>query len=325
MLNRPGAATPMRRHNAFRRIEFDSLERRVVLSKGLGAVGALGDSYTDEYQFYPPDQTHARGWVEILAYTQKANFGAFHQASRGEPRNQGFANDWARYGATSSEMVAQQLPGLTGQVAAGRIKYASIFVGGNDFLYYLQAAAANPPSPAVAAQQIAAVEANAQTNLDTAVVTLLSANPKTRLVLTTVPALAELPVVRAAAITPQAQALVAGADAALDVYNANIRLIAATQPRVAVADLALESSALATAGPTASFGGATITLTTASNNYHSFFLADGLHVGTVGQGIIANTIVAALDAKFGAGVNVFTPGGIVGLAQQVQYRTRNLP
>ncbi len=314
----------MTRRSPLRRLELESLEGRVVLSKGLGIVGVLGDSYSDEYQFYPPDQTHARGWVEILAYTKKANFGPLQYASRGEPRNQGFATDWALWGSTSSQMVAQQLPGLAKQVAGGRVKYASIFIGGNDFLYYLQAAAANPPSPDVAAGQIAGVEANAQGNLDTAVATLLAASPKVKLVVTTVPALAELPVVQAAATTPQAQALVAAADDALDVYNANIREIAATQPRVAVADLALESSALATAGPSTSFGGTTISLTTASNDYHSFFLADGLHVGTVGQGIIANTIVAAIDAKFGAGVNVFTPGGIVGLARQVQERTRSL-
>jgi hypothetical protein len=172
--------------------------------------------------------------------------------------------------------------------------------------------------------QLAQIEANAQANLDTAVATLLAASPKVKLVVTTVPALADLPVVQSASTTPQAQALVAGADAALDVYNANIRAIAATQPRVALADLALESSALATAGPAASFGGTTITLTTSSNDYHSFFLADGLHVGTVGQGIIANTIVAALDAKFGAGVSVFTPAGIIGLAQHAQANTNHL-
>jgi phospholipase/lecithinase/hemolysin len=315
----------MSRRNAFRCLEMESLEGRVVLSKGLGRVGVLGDSYSDEYQFYPPDQTHARNWVEILAYTQKANFGALQKASRGEPRNAGFATDWARFGATSSQMVALQLPGLTQQVARGQIRYASIFIGGNDFLYYLQAAAANLPTPDVAAAQIAQIEAVAQANLDTAVVTLLAANPKVKLAVSTVPALADLPIVQAAATTPAAQALVAGADAALDAYNANIRLIAATQPRVALADLALSSSALATAGTSVPFGGTTINLATPSNDYHSFFLADDLHVGTVGQGIIANTIIAALDAKFGAGVNVFTPGGIVGLAQLVQSRTRNLP
>lgn len=311
----------MIRRNAFRRLEMESLESRVVLSKGLGTVGALGDSYSDEYQFYPPDQTHARGWVEILAYTQKASFGAFQKAGRGEPRDGGFATDWARSGATSAEMVAQQLPGLTQQVARGQVRYASIFIGGDDFLDALRADAANPPSATVAAAQIAQVEARAQANLDTAVATLLAASPRVKLVVSTVPALASLSIVAAAATTPQAQALVAGADAALDAYNANIRAIAAAQPRVALADLAVTSSALAAAGTSFPLGGTTINLAAPSNDYHSFFLADGLHVGTVGQGIIANTIIAALDAKFGAGVNVFTPGGIVGLARLVQQRT----
>jgi phospholipase/lecithinase/hemolysin len=306
-------------------LSFESLEGRVVLNRSLGLMGALGDSYTDEYQFYSPDRTHARGWVEILAHTQKANFGPFTTVSRGEPRNQGYATNWALSESTSDEMVAQQLPGLANQVAGGRVKYASIFTGGNDFLFYLLNARENPPSPDVAAVQLAQVEANAQKNLDTAVATLLAASPKVKLVVATVPALADLPIVQEEATTPQEQALVAGADAALDVYNANIRLIAATQPRVALADLAAESSALATAGPSASFGGTTITLTTSSNDYHSFFLADGLHVGTVGQGIIANSFLAALDTKFGAGVNVFTPEGIVGLAQHAQANTRGLP
>ncbi len=31
------------------------------------AIGVLGDSYSDEYQFYPPDRSTAQNWVEILA------------------------------------------------------------------------------------------------------------------------------------------------------------------------------------------------------------------------------------------------------------------
>ena len=30
-----------------------------------GPIGVLGDSYSDEYQFYPPDRASARNWVEI--------------------------------------------------------------------------------------------------------------------------------------------------------------------------------------------------------------------------------------------------------------------
>ena len=31
------------------------------------AVGVLGDSYSDEYRFYPPDRSTSQNWVEILA------------------------------------------------------------------------------------------------------------------------------------------------------------------------------------------------------------------------------------------------------------------
>ena len=40
-------------------------------------IGVLGDSYSDEYQFYPPDRSTARNWVEILATTRGLDFGRF--------------------------------------------------------------------------------------------------------------------------------------------------------------------------------------------------------------------------------------------------------
>jgi hypothetical protein len=313
----------MRKDKAFR-AAMEPLEDRVVLSKSLGVVGALGDSYTDEYQFYPPSQTHARNWVEILSYTGKANFGPLSKVSRGEPRDQGFATNWARFGATSDQMVANQLPGLAKQVAGGKVKYVSIFIGGNDLLYYLEGAAASLPSASVAAAQLAQVGAKLGANIETAVSTLLAANPRVKLVVSTIPAVGDLPIVRALATTTASQALVAGADNALASVNAQILALGASNPRVAVADLASESTALSTSGPTVRFGGTTINLTTTSEDYHSFFLADGLHVGTVAQGIIADTIVEALDAKFHAGVTPLTPTQIVSLAKLVQLRTSKL-
>ena len=35
-----------------------------------GGIGVLGDSYSDEYRFYPPDRSTARNWVEILTETR---------------------------------------------------------------------------------------------------------------------------------------------------------------------------------------------------------------------------------------------------------------
>src|SRR4051794_16090333 len=71
----------------------------------LGAVGTLGDSFTDEYRFYSPDRSRARNWVEILSATRRINFGRYSNASRGEPRNAGFAYNWARSDATTVDMI----------------------------------------------------------------------------------------------------------------------------------------------------------------------------------------------------------------------------
>jgi hypothetical protein len=319
----------MAQRKAFRATSWESLEDRVVLNAHpatAGLVGALGDSYTDEYQFYPTARTHARNWVEILAFTQKADFGPISRTvSRGEPRDLGFATNWARSDATSTDMVANQLPGLTKQVATGKVRYVSIFTGANDFLFYLQAAAANPPTGPAALQQLAQIEATAQANFDTAVSTLLAASPKVRLVVATVPSLGLLPIVQSLATTPQAQALVAAADQAIAAYNLHIQAVAAANPRVALSDLAAASNGLASAGSSVPFGGTTVSLTTPSEDYHSFFLADGLHVGTIAQGVIADSFLNAIDAKFGAGVAPLTQHQIVALAKLVQFRTRNLP
>ncbi len=286
------------------------------------AVGALGDSYTDEYKFYPPDQSRARNWVEILAATRHMNFGAFSNASRGAPRNQGFAFNWALYGATSSDMVQSELPGLAAQVAAGQVQYAWIFVGGNDFLYFLRdVATGQVPADQVTAT-LAQVEAQASANLKTAVGTLLAANPDVKLVVATVPDVALLPAVQALANTPQAQALLSATSQAIAQYNGTIAAAAADNSRVALADLSGLSAQLAQSpGGTASYGGTTIDLTTPGDNYHDFFLADGIHVGTVVQGIIADAFINAIDSRFGAAVAPLTPQQIVRFAQKVQVET----
>ena len=87
-----------------------------------GGIGVLGDSYSDEYQFYPPHRSTARNWVEILATTRGLNFGRFSTQSRGEPPNRGHAFDWARSGATTEDLIrAGQHTGLAAQVARGEV------------------------------------------------------------------------------------------------------------------------------------------------------------------------------------------------------------
>jgi hypothetical protein len=102
-------------------------------------IGALGDSYTDEYQFYSPDRSTARNWMEILSATRGLNFGAFRTDGRDEPRNQGFEYNWARSDATTDDLIATgQHTGLAAQVARGDVQIVWIFIGGNDFIGVLK-------------------------------------------------------------------------------------------------------------------------------------------------------------------------------------------
>ncbi|HEV3163009.1 MAG TPA: SGNH/GDSL hydrolase family protein [Isosphaeraceae bacterium] len=322
---------------------WDVLEERVILSHGslvtpaghhaivaashhpspnLPGVGTLGDSYTDEYKFYPPDQSHARNWVEILADTHRVSFGAFSNRRRGEPRDQGFAFNWARNGATTVNVVQNQLPGLASQVSAAGVQYAWVFAGGNDFLYFLEGVQKGLIPAAQALPVLGQIQAQADANFQTAVSTLLAASPNVKLVVSTVPDVALLPIVQAGlAAQPQLQPLVTATSQAIAQYNAEIVAIAATSSRIALVDLAGQSAVLALGPASASFGGTKVNLTTIGNDFHDFFLADGIHVGTIGHGIIADDFLTAIDTQFGAGVPLLTPAQLVSFASAVSHQT----
>jgi hypothetical protein len=290
----------------------------------LGPVGALGDSFTDEYRFYPPDRSQARGWVEILAATRRINFGPFSHQSRGEPRDAGFAYDWARSDSTTSDMVRNQLPGLAAQVARGRVKNVVILDGGNDYLLPLAAVGAGELDPATYAAALPGITAQAGANVTTAVTTLLASNPHVRLVISTID-VSNLPIVRGfAAQAPALAPLLQAVDQAVASYNGVIRDLASSSPRVALVDLAAINQQLGQfSGTSVPFGGTTINLATVGNDYHNFFLADGLHPGTVAQGIIADLFLSAFNEHFGTAIRPISPTEIVHYAAQVQSRIQH--
>lgn len=278
--------------------------RQVRLERGPATIGVLGDSLSDEYAFYPPDRSQARNWVELLA-NRRAFFGPFRIASRGEPRDGGFAFNWARSDSTTSDLVANQLPGLARQVEAGLIRYAVVLSGDNDFVYFLRDEAIGLASnPTALRTRLGQVLFQAETNIDTAVNTLLAANPNVRVVVGTVFDITRTPRVQnaAAQVGPGAQPLLEATSQAITSFNTHIRNLAAGNDRIALADLAAGQDQATAAGPTASIGGVTISLTTQGNNYHNFLLADDYHPGTVAQGLIADTIIGALDSGFHANV-----------------------
>ena len=302
----------------------EALEPRVVLSH-LARFGAVGDSLTDEYRFYAPDRSRARNWVETLAGARKADFGTYSTRDRGLPRSQGYANNWAKENSRTGDVVASQLAGLASQVAAGKVDYAAVGMGTNDFLFFLEDVATrtsdgNPPADF--APRLAAVAQNAAANLDATVSTLLAASPTVKVIVETTPDIRQVPIVAQYLTIPAAKQAADAVAAVQATYNAHIRQVAATTPRVAVADIAAQALANPAGATKLPFGGTTLRLTVTGDDYRDAILADKIHPGTIAQGIIADTIIQAADS-LGATITPLSPAQIVARARYVagHFRT----
>ena len=309
---------------------WEPLEERIAMSHGgssTGGFGAVGDSLTDEYRFYPPDRSQARNWVEILSQTRDLDFGAFTTKSRGVPRDQGFANNWALYGATSQGVVEGELPGLAAQVASGKVKYASVNMGSNDFLYFVEQTAAVLPSAGIPPGYLAdlyAVEVNAEKNFDTTVNALLAANKDAKVVVSTVNDLHQVPIVAQFLGNPVANLVVDAAEDAVQAFNVHVRLVAEAHPgRVGLSDLAAQSSVLAGLS-SVPFGDTTIKLATTGDDYHDFILADKIHPGTVAQAEIANAFIGAVDT-LGLRIKPLSPAEILKFARKLPGQLARTP
>jgi phospholipase/lecithinase/hemolysin len=283
-----------------------------VLADSLGGIGVLGDSYSDEYQFYPPDRSYARNWVEILATARRLDFGRFDASTRGEPRNQGYAFNWARTWATTEDLIRSgQHTGLAAQVARGEVRLVVIFIGGNDFINALKSP---EPMPALSAALPRALE-----NYRTTVRTILGAGPKTKLVLVTVPDIRHLP--EFAEALRERRLSVAVADActvALRRYNAQIRSFAASDARMALIDLDLFTRAVTLLrGDYVMVAGRRLDRRRAGTDLDCLFLADGRHPGTIGQSLMASMFIEVVNAKFSAGVSPLLPNEILEFARSV--------
>jgi len=257
-----------------------------------GGIGVLGDSYSDEYQFYPPDRPTARNWVEILARARGLNFGPFTTASRAEPRNQGFAFNWARSDAETEDLIRTgQHIGLAEQVARGEVSVAIVFIGGNDFIHALASEHPDKILDQVLRRAIA--------NLDLAVETILKANPRVQVFVATLPNIVELPEfavpVRSGRLS---SSLAASYSQAVGRYNQHIRLMTVMKRRVSLVDLALATQLAPRPDPDhVIVAGRKLDRIHPANAGMHAFLADSRHISTLVQGMLANHVINALNAR----------------------------
>jgi hypothetical protein len=132
---------------------------------------------------------------------------------------------------------------------------------------------------------------------------VLAANPDARVMLTTLPKLSYLPEVRMLGLAfPQLAPFVAAVDDAVAVLNQYIQGIAAgSGGRAAVADFAALTDSWF-AQTRLKVGNVELerhALTNPTNDPTHLVLADGLHSGTIAQGLLANLYVQTANAAFG--------------------------
>lgn len=280
----------------------------------LGGIGVLGDSYCDEYQFGAPAVRTARNWIEILAATRGLDFGRISTESRGEPRNEGFEYNWARRDASTVDLIAQgQHTGLAEQVASGQVRFVWIFVGGNDFINALK----SPDPKAALKAQLPRILAHYRK----AVETILAADPEVKLGLGTIPDLRYLPefagLIQEGRIS---QDLADTYSAGIGRYNTQVRLFAAQNPnRVMLIELALSTKlADRLQVDEATIAGRKVDRKKAGTSLDCFFLPDGRHPGTLGQGLMAQFFIRTVNARFGAGIEPLSDRELLDFAESLQ-------
>jgi phospholipase/lecithinase/hemolysin len=285
------------------------------------AIGVLGDSYSDEYQFYPPDRSTAQNWVEILARTRGLSFGRYSAQSRGEPRNQGYEFNWSRSDATTADLITSgQHTGLAEQVARGQVDIVVIFIGGNDFINALHSRDA--------ATVVQSILSRALANLRLAVETILKASPHVQVLVATLPNILELPEfagpLHQGRLSPR---LAASYTAEIGRYNAEVRTFALGTPRVVLLDLALLARlAPRPDGDHVRICGRTLDRTHAQNDPDHVFLGDARHVGTLTQAVMANLVIHTLNSRFDARIKPVSVAETLDLTRPTtQVVTRDSP
>jgi lysophospholipase L1-like esterase len=228
------------------------------------AVAALGDSFTDEYAPYPHGAGGDLGWVEQFGAPRPGKVTVFNQAVSG---------------ASSAALIAGgQHTAVADLVRQGAVDSALLMVGGRDSFDQLPNIAAGDPTPFVTALLA---------NLETAIDTVLAAG-RVNLVIGNVPT----PVVAPAIERRLSPAVQARLTAAIELANEGIEQLAGER---GLPVLDLYGLANLTLGP--------VTLGGVSVGRGDLFAVDEFHLGTVMQGLIANTFLEALEVAYGVNTN----------------------
>lgn len=271
-------------------------------------LGVIGDSQSDEYRgddnrgYNYPGTT--KSWVELLSEQRNLNVGEW--GTYAEPRRTGYAYNWARTGADSHSMVESgQHTGLAGQVERSEINVVVIFIGANDFAPFngkvtgYEGHYQDTLTDAQKRSQRNRIVADITTAVDT-----LQVAGDVRIILVLIPDWGRHLGMRTAFPFPDQRRLVTDA---IDATNRELRDLARRQhlavldpnaffdnlpkdergTRVQVGDVALEQLLL-------------------TNDPRNMYLDDGLHMGTVLNGLFANEVIKILNTQIANKIRPFS-------------------
>lgn len=266
--------------------------------------GILGDSNSDEYRGSANrggDYSNTTfNWAEQLQLSRGLYFGPWE--NWGEPRRVGYEYNWARSGATTQDMIDEgQHTGLAEQVAAGKVEYVFVWIGGNDFTAWndnYQEIYDGTLSDAELQVKVNSIIAN----ITTAVDTILAAGD-VRMVVATIGDQADIPEMIDAFPDPAKRQRVTDA---INEVNAGVRAMAGARD-IGIADVHQFTADLLARVDKSGYltvGGERIRFTGRGNEPHYLRLDDSVgHIGTVGSGIIANELfVKPFNEKYGLGL-----------------------
>jgi lysophospholipase L1-like esterase len=315
---------------------MEILEERTLLASSPIRIAALGDSITDEYQFYAPYRTGAENWSEILATARASQitFGDFSTNTRGETRNQGYAQDWARSGATAqgpdvsgaNTTFVQQyqggfapgLPGLLTQPGGvSNIDVVNILIGGNDYMRALENAAKNP-TPENFATQFLLANAGIESAVETVVPLLQSANPNLHVIIDATPNISLTPVLKTviSILPPNDQTLITAAITAFaESLGKDLQTFAQNTPKTGFVDVD-DLFQNFVANPV--INGVYVNPNVGGPLATDLFVGDGFHPGTVAQALLANAIIGQIDKFFPNAVTPLSNQEIVNIANAAQ-------
>jgi len=273
----------------------------------------IGDSVQDEYRANDnrgaPYYSTTLNWVELLANERGVDFGVW--GTRAEPRRSGWANVWARSGATSAAALSSQLPGVLTQLQSGAATHALIQIGLNDFStgnlgMNIYNGIVSTVTLNYIADNISSMARQANAVAPGRVIVAATQDYVTRLLMPEIVVYMPDPVGRARVSAAIAYLNVRiAAQAAIDGvaywdYNAALS---------AVLDARLSGGAIVV-------GGQSVMLSPRGNEWHFAWLDESpyAHAGTALSGLIANLYIAEINARWGVGIAPLSDAEIVAAA-----------